>query len=168
MFISVVDKHIPKYCIKSVHDYLWIDKELFSQIKKKNIQRRKLKKFPSPASLEKYKNLRRLTKQLINKKKKQYNIKLTESLCENPQRFWAAVKHSTEHRKNINFLKTEGSFTTDKLKMANTLNIPSFILSSTLTTWSHSPNVPYLQCHQCLSFPVFNSQRLKLLVFFAI
>jgi hypothetical protein len=56
MFLSTVDKHIPKYCIKSVHDHPWIDKELLRQIKKKNI--------------------------------------------------WAAVKHSTENRKNINFLKT--------------------------------------------------------------
>jgi endonuclease/exonuclease/phosphatase family metal-dependent hydrolase len=69
MFLSVVDKHIPKYCIKSVHDHPWINKELLRQIKKKNIQRRKLKKLPSPANLEKYKNLRRLTKQMINKKK---------------------------------------------------------------------------------------------------
>ena len=41
MFLSVVDKHIPKYCIKGVHDHPWINKELFRQIKKKNIQRRK-------------------------------------------------------------------------------------------------------------------------------
>jgi hypothetical protein len=70
MFLSAVDKHIPKYCIKSVHHHPWIDKELLKQIKKKkNIQRRKLKKSPSPANLAKYKNLRRLTKQMINKKK---------------------------------------------------------------------------------------------------
>ena len=86
------------------------------------MQRKKLKKFPSPINLEKYKTLRRLTKQLINKKKKEYNVKLAESLYENPRRFWAVIKLSSENRKNINFLKTENSFTTDKFEMANALN----------------------------------------------
>jgi hypothetical protein len=35
---------------------------------------------------------------------------------------WAIVKHLTENRKNINFLKTEDSFTTDIFEMANILN----------------------------------------------
>ena len=86
------------------------------------MQRKKLKKFPSPINLEKYKTLRRLTKQLINKKKKEYNAKLAESLYENPRRFWAVVKLSSENRKNINFLKSETSFTMDKFEMANALN----------------------------------------------
>ena len=50
------------------------------------------------------------------------NVKLAESLYENPRRFWAVVKLSSENRKNINFLKTENSFTTDKFEMANALN----------------------------------------------
>ena len=122
MFLSAVDKYIPKHCIKRTHNHPWIDKELLKLIKRKDIQRRKLKKFPSKINLEKYKNLRRLTKQLIKQKKKQYNINLTESLYENPRRFWSAVKHSTENRKDVNFLKTENSYTTDNVEIANILN----------------------------------------------
>ena len=122
MFLSAVDKYIPKHYIKRTHNHPWIDKELLKLIKK-DIQRRKLKKFPSTFILEKYKNLRRLTKQLIKQKKKKYNINLTESLYENPRRFWSAVKHSTENRKDINFLKTNNSYTTNNVEIANILNI---------------------------------------------
>ena len=121
MFLSAVDKYIPKHYIKRTHNHPWIDKELLKLIKK-DIQRRKLKKFPSTFILEKYKNLRRLTKQLIKQKKKKYNINLTESLYENPRRFWSAVKHSTENRKDINFLKTNNSYTTNNVEIANILN----------------------------------------------
>ena len=120
MFLSAVDKYIPKHCIKRTHNHPWIDKELLKLIKRKDIQRRKLKKSPSPCDLEKYKTLRRLTKQQIKQKKEQYNTYLT--LHENPRRFWSAVKCSTENRKDINFLKTENSYTTDNVEIANILN----------------------------------------------
>ena len=81
LFLSAVDNHIPKYRVKNTHDHPWIDKELLHVIKKKNIQRRKLKKSQSLVDAEKYKSLRRNTKQLISKKKKAYNKKLTLSLC---------------------------------------------------------------------------------------
>ena len=40
MFLSAVDEHIPKYCIKNVYDHPWIDKEILRQIKKENILRK--------------------------------------------------------------------------------------------------------------------------------
>ena len=69
MFLSAVNRHIPKYRIKSLYGHPWIDKELLKQIKKKNICRRKLNKFPNAFNLDKYKASRRLTKKLINNKK---------------------------------------------------------------------------------------------------
>ena len=123
LFLSAVDNHIPKYRVKNTHDHPWIDKELLHVIKKKNIQRRKLKKSQSLVDAEKYKSLRRNTKQLISKKKKAYNKKLTESLLENPKCFWSAVKSITKTRQNVNFLRTDGSsFTSDRLGIANALN----------------------------------------------
>ena len=47
--------------------------------------------------------------QLISKKKKACNKKLTESLLENPKCFWSAVKSITKTRQNFNFLRTDGS-----------------------------------------------------------
>ena len=122
MFLKAVDEHIPKHCIKNSYDHPWIDKELLQLIMRKNTQRKKLKKFPNQVNVDKYKNLRRLTKQLIKKKKKNYSGKLAESLHENPRRFWAVVKHSTANRKNITVLKNGQSYTTDKCEMANILN----------------------------------------------
>ena len=122
LFLKAVDDHIPKYNIKNVYDHPWIDKELLHLIKKKNIQRKKFRKTQSSVDYELYKKTRRDTKQLISKKKKDYNKKLTESLFENPKRFWSSVKLSTKTRQNVNFLRTDNDFTTDKLCMANILN----------------------------------------------
>ena len=79
LFLSAVDKYIPKHFVKNTSDHPWIDKELSLQIKKKNIQRKKLKQTQSSHDLEKYRKLRGESKKLISKKKKDYNKKLTES-----------------------------------------------------------------------------------------
>ena len=56
-------------------------KELLHQIiEKKNIQRKKLKKTQSLMDVEKYKSLRRETKQFISKKKR-LTIKSSQSPC---------------------------------------------------------------------------------------
>ena len=96
LFLSAVDNHIPKYRVKNTYYHPWIDKELLYLIKKKNIQRTKLKKTQTLVDVEKYKSLRRETNQLILKKKKAYNKKLAESLLENPKHFWSAVKSITK------------------------------------------------------------------------
>ena len=88
----------------------------------KNIQRKKLKQTQSSHDLEKYRKLRRESKKLISKKKKDYNKKLTESMFKNPKRFWSAVKSTRNSRPTVNFLRTDDTFTTDKLCMANILN----------------------------------------------
>ena len=101
MFLKVVDQYIPKHYIKNAYDHLCMDKELLQLIRRKNRQRKKLKKFPNPVNIEKYKILRHLTKRLIKKKKKNYGEKLAKSLHKNPKRFWAVVKHSTMIQKNV-------------------------------------------------------------------
>ena len=122
LFLSAVDKYIPKHFVKNTSDHPWIDKELSLQIKKKNIQRKKLKQTQSSHDLEKYRKLRRESKKQISKKKKDYNKKLTESMFKNPKRFWSAVKSTRTSRPTVNFLRTDDTFTTDKLCMTNILN----------------------------------------------
>jgi hypothetical protein len=78
---------------------------------------------------------------LISKKKKDYNKKLTESLVENPKRFWSAVKLSTKTRQNANFLRTDNDLTTDKLYMANILN--KFFHSVFNAQDTETPAMPY-------------------------
>ena len=122
LFLSAVDKYIPKHFVKNTRDHPWIDKELSLQIKKKNIQRKKLKQTQSSHDLEKYRKLRRESKKLISKKKKDYNKKLTESMFKNPKRFWSMVNSTRNSRPTVNFLRTDDTFTTDKLCMADILN----------------------------------------------
>ena len=92
MFLKVVDEYMPKRYIKNAYGHLWMDKELLQLISRENRQRKKFKKFPNPVNIEKYKILRRLTKRLIKKKKKNYGEKLAKSLHKNRKRFWAVVK----------------------------------------------------------------------------
>ena len=81
-----------------------------------------MKKSQSSVDVEKYRLIRRKTKQLLSRKRKYYNNKLTESLFENPKRFWSAVKLSTKTRRNAHFLRTDVSFTTDRHCTANMFN----------------------------------------------
>ena len=44
ILMTAVDLHIPKYTIKNAHNHPWIDAELLSLLRQKNIIRRKAKK----------------------------------------------------------------------------------------------------------------------------
>ena len=86
LFISAVDDHIPKRFCHSVYDPPWIDKELLDLLlKKKNLQRRKWKKSRNQKDVEKYKSLRRQSKILIARKKKEYGNTLKDSVLQNPK-----------------------------------------------------------------------------------
>ncbi len=122
LFLSAVNEYIPKHFVSNTNDHPSIDKELSLQIKKKNFQRKKLKKSQTSVDLEKYRTIRRKTKKLISKKTKDYNKKLSESLFENPKRFWSAVKSTTKSRQFVNVLRSDDAFTSDKKCMADILN----------------------------------------------
>ena len=94
VFLTVVNKHVPKSKTRNIHDHPWIDKELLSLIKRKNMHRLKANRSGCVHDAQKFKDLRRLTKQLISQKKKEYATKLRDSVTENPKRFWSFVKSS--------------------------------------------------------------------------
>ncbi len=70
---------------------------------------------------QKFKDLRRLTKQLISQKK-EYATKLRDPVTENPKRFWSFVKSSRSVKITANFLRDNQSFITDSRDKANLLN----------------------------------------------
>ena len=82
---------------------------------KEKHSKKKLKKSQSSYDPEKYRALRRETKKLVSLKKKDYNKNLTESLFQNPKRFWSALKSSKNSRQAVTFLRNDDAFTTDKL-----------------------------------------------------
>ena len=74
---------------------------------------------------EKFKDLRRRTKQFISQKNKEYATKLRDSVTENPKRFWSFVKSSRSVKITANFLRDNQSFITDSRDKANLLTQPA-------------------------------------------
>ena len=72
VFLTVVNKHVPKSKTRNIHDHPWIDKELLSLIKRKNMHRLKANRSGCVHDAQKFKDLQRLMKQLISQKKKEY------------------------------------------------------------------------------------------------
>ena len=114
--------NVPKCKTKNIHDHPWLDTELLSLIKKKNIQRKKAIRSNSTHDVLKFKELRRQTKQLISKKRKDYALKLKNSITDNPKRFWSYVKSSMSVKATTNLLRDDPSFITDSHEKANLLN----------------------------------------------
>ena len=102
---------------RNIHDHPWIDKELLSLIKRKNKQRLKANRTGCVHDAQKFKDLRRLTKQLISQKKKEYATKLRDSVTENPKRFWSFVKSSRSVKITANFLRDNLSLLTAVTKL---------------------------------------------------
>ena len=117
-----VNQHVPKSKTRNIHDHPWIDKELLSLIKRKNKQRLNANRTGCVHDAQKFKDPRRLTKQLISQKKKEYATKLRDSVTENPKRFWSFVKTPRSVKITANFLRDNQSFITDSRDKANLLN----------------------------------------------
>ena len=100
----------------------WIRK-LLQLIRRKNRQRKKLKKFPNPVNIEKYKILG-VSQNDLSKRKRKTTARNLQNPCMKGRNagFWAVVKHSTVIRKNVTFLKNGKSYSTDKCEKANILN----------------------------------------------
>ena len=122
ILMTAVDLHIPKYTIKNAHNHPWIDAELLSLLRQKNIIRRKANKTGSIKDIDKFRTLRKLTKQLIIQKKKEHGCKLNESITNNPKRFWSFVKSSTRENASPHLLRDGQIFVTDRVAKANILN----------------------------------------------
>ena len=121
MFISAVNENIPKCTLNNVNDPLWMDTELRVLLRKKTMQRIKATKSQLRSELEKYKQLRKQSKQLI-RIKKNHVVKMKNSIMENPKRFWSYVKSVTKVNQQPNFLRDEDNFVSDPVSKANLLN----------------------------------------------
>ena len=114
--------YTPKYTIKNAHNHPWIDAELLSLLRQKNIIRRKANKTGSTKDIDKFRSLRKLTEQLIIQKKKEHGCKLKESITNNLKRFWSFVKSSTRENASPHLLQDRQIFVTDRVAKANILN----------------------------------------------
>ena len=99
-----------------------MDTELLTLIKRKNRQRKKALKTKVSIDVEKYRQLRHQTKQMISKEKKAHVTKLRHSLFENPKRFWSFIKTSTKINQKPTFLRDGREFIKDSVEKANVFN----------------------------------------------
>lgn len=113
-----------------------IDKELLDLLKKKNVQRRKCKKSRNKKDVEKYKSLRRQSKILIARKKKEYGNTFKDSVLQNPKRFWSYVKSSIKSHQSPSFLRNGQIYATDSREKANLYIIHS-VFSHSIYSPSH-------------------------------
>ena len=90
MFLTCVDEFVPKVVIKDANRPPCIDKEVLLLIRKKNRIRRKAKLKDSVNLWERFRELRRQVKKMVNFKKRSC------SLGENPCKFWSYYKTITK------------------------------------------------------------------------
>ena len=70
----------------------------------------------------KFNDLRRATKNLMFQKKKDFSQKLSDTVLDNPKRFWSLVKSSTTLKSRPNFLRDKQKIVTDRTSRANMMN----------------------------------------------
>ena len=92
MFLTCVDEFVPKVVIKDANRPPWIDKEVLLLIRKINRIRRKAKLKDSVNLWERFRELRRQVKKMVQFKKRSHLFKLSCSLGENPRKFWSYYK----------------------------------------------------------------------------
>ena len=95
LFLSAIKDNVPTCKARDNRGHPWIDSELVRLIKKKNKQRNKARKTGCPVDVDKFKGLRRLKKKLMMQKRRPSAHKISESLFDNPKRFWSFVNAST-------------------------------------------------------------------------
>jgi hypothetical protein len=93
LFFAAVNEHIPKCTKRCVTNQPWIDSELFKLIRKKTHQRRIASRTKLPIEIEKFKTLRRKTKQMIAKKRRITLIKFGILLWKTHKGFGRSLNH---------------------------------------------------------------------------
>ena len=122
VFLTAVDRHLPKSKARNVNEHPWIDHELLQLIKVKNKQRAAAIKSGSADDQNKFKQIRREVKALIKIKKKHFSIKLKESLLNNSKRFWSFVKSMTKQNCAPSFLRDGKRFVSNNKDKADLFN----------------------------------------------
>ena len=97
----------------------------------------------------KFKILRGATKKLILQKKKDLANKLSDSLVDNPKRFWSFVKSCTTLRSRPNILRDGQKTVTDRVRRDNLMNY-----------FFHSAFIPTTKRHSVVQYHYYG-QRLS-------
>ena len=94
----IIDAHVPKVKARSSESPPWIDGEVMHLLKRKETARRAAKRSARASSSlwDKFKQLRKESKHLIDIKYKEYTKTLGDNIKNNPKRFWSYFRSKTK------------------------------------------------------------------------
>ena len=99
LILAAADDCIPKFVVKKRLNPPWITREVLKLVKKKRKLWGRLKSKPSIQLRERFKQLRSETTKLIRSNYRKHLVKLSESIKDNPGRFWSFHSIKTKSRR---------------------------------------------------------------------
>ena len=144
MFLSCVDEFVPKVVIKDANRPPRIDKEVLLLIRKKNRTRRKVKLKDSVNLWERFRELGRQVKKMVEFKKRGHLTKLSSSLRDNPRKFWSYYKAITKTTRILGVIKHESVEATRPIDQANLFNVFFHLVFATPDSSSAAVCLPRL------------------------
>jgi hypothetical protein len=95
---AAINEFIPTKQVKNKHTPPWIDREVKNLCRKKDQTSRRALRTKNPAHIERFKQLRRDVKRLINKKYQAYLTTLADSVQSEPKKFWSFYSVKTKSK----------------------------------------------------------------------
>ncbi len=95
LFLATVDAHIPKNKVKRSYKPPYITEDIIHAINKKETIKKRAKSTNSPSLWDRFRVLRRIVKNMIRSKKREYISSLASSVSEKPKDFWSFFKAKT-------------------------------------------------------------------------
>ena len=123
LILAAADDCIPKFVVKKKLNPPWITREVLKLVKKKRKLWGRLKSEPSIQLRESFQQFRSETKKLIRSNYRKYLVKLSESLKDNPRRFWSFHSIKTKSRRLPESVFYEGVSTRKPSEQANLFNL---------------------------------------------
>ena len=139
---AAINEFIPTKQVKSKHTPPWIDREVKNLCRKKDQTSRKALRTKNPAHVERFNQLRRDVKRLINKKYQAYLTTLADSVQSEPKKLWSFYSVKTNSKRIPNALKRtkeDKSPVTNSFDKANMFNE---FFNSVFNNSSNEPEIP--------------------------
>ena len=108
IFVSILDRNIPKVKVKDSTSPAWIDSEVRHLQKKKYTAWKRAKKSDSANHWAKFRKLRNRLKNLISHKYDDYTAGFSSTLSDNPKRFWSFYRSKTRTKSLPQFVSHNG------------------------------------------------------------
>jgi len=141
---TTTNKFIPKLKIKNKLNPAWIDDEVIHSSHQKKRALNKYKRTNKPEDHNKFKRLRNNLKNLVTRKYKEYINSITDTLGQNPKRFWTLLKDRSKSKSSPDIITHEGQDITEPNAKSTIFNT---YFQSVFST-HHTTEYPKIHKHQ--------------------